>query len=64
MFQLQRMALAEVLAWNATGLFQAIEARYLIGTYMRLYSRILGRYVGLRRRDPEFLQALDVVRPP
>ena len=44
-------------------LFQAMKNRYLIGTYEAVVHRILGRYVGLRR-DPKFLQALDVVRPP
>ena len=38
---------------------------YLIGTYEALVRQILGFYVGLRTgREPKFLQALDVARPP
>ena len=41
-------------------LFQPMKNRYLIGTYEAVVHRILGSYMGLRR-DPKFLQALDVV---
>ena len=55
----------DVLAWKTRRrlLFQVLKTRYLVGTNEAVIRRILGRYVGLRR-DPKFIQALDVVRPP
>ena len=61
------MALAPM-SWRGRRDGQAIKNRYLVGTYDTVVphrSLPEGRYVtvGLRR-DPKFIQALDVVRPP
>ena len=39
-----------------------MKNRYLVATYEAVVHRILDRYMGLRR-DPEFLQGPDAVRP-